>query len=180
MAHLPHSRLLCAVLAGALCAATLPAAAQHSHTSTTPSPGAAQHAHPAASPATGDMPMGHGTPKDWKFTLPKGDPGKGRAVFEKLECYSCHEVRGESFPAPTIKASGGPELAQMGPMHPPEFFAESVVNPSAVVDPEYRAPDGSSRMPAYNDEITVQELIDLVAYLAALRPPADAADVHKH
>jgi hypothetical protein len=37
----------------------------------------------------------HGTPKGWKFTWPKGDPVKGRAVFAKLECYSCHEVRGE-------------------------------------------------------------------------------------
>jgi len=27
-------------------------------------------------------------------------------------------------------------------------------------------------MPSYNDSLTVQELIDLVAYLKALRPPA--------
>ena len=37
----------------------------------------------------------------WRFTMPKGDPAKGRAVFEKFECYDCHEVRWENFPYPT-------------------------------------------------------------------------------
>ena len=45
----------------------------------------------------------HGTPTGWKFTWPKGDPAKGRAVFAKLECYRCHEVHGEKFPAPSEK-----------------------------------------------------------------------------
>ena len=67
--------------------------------------------------------------------MPKGDPAKGKAVFEKFECYYCHEVRGEKFPAPTENA---PELSQMGPMHPVEFFAESIMNPNAVVPKLYR------------------------------------------
>src|SRR5688572_33189217 len=36
-------------------------------------------------------------PKGWRFTMPKGDPAKGKAVFEKSACYYCHEVRGEQF-----------------------------------------------------------------------------------
>jgi hypothetical protein len=62
----------------------------------------------------------------------------------------------------------------MGPLHPPEYFAEAVINPSAVIEPGrgYAAADGSSRMPSYNDTVTVQEVVDLVAYLNALRPPA--------
>lgn len=108
-------------------------------------------------------------PKGWLFTMPKGDPVKGRAVFEKFDCYSCHEVRGESFPAPQGEAVG-PELSQMGPLHPLEYFTESVVNPSAVGAKKYRGPDGKSKMPSFNADMTVQELIDLSTYLAMLRP----------
>ena len=36
-------------------------------------------------------------PKGWTFTMPKGDPVKGRTVFDKFSCYSRHEVRGEKF-----------------------------------------------------------------------------------
>src|SRR5436190_6868717 len=69
-------------LAVALVVAAAPATAQHTH----PAPPAAKPAAPA-----------HGTPKNWKFKLPKGDAAKGREVFAKLECHACHEVRGESF-----------------------------------------------------------------------------------
>lgn len=31
-------------------------------------------------------------PKAWQFAIPKGDPVKGRAIFQKFECYACHEV----------------------------------------------------------------------------------------
>jgi mono/diheme cytochrome c family protein len=126
---------------------------------------------PAKTPAA---PHVHATPKGWRFTWPKGDPAKGRDVFQKLECYSCHEVRGERFPAPSDSERTGPELSMMGPLHPPEFFAESIINPSAVVERGrgYGAADGSSKMPSYGDSLTVQETIDLVAYLRQLRPPA--------
>jgi hypothetical protein len=39
-------------------------------------------------------------------------------------------------------------------------------------------------MPSYNDSVTVQEVIDLVAFLRSLRPPAvapaDAGDHEQH
>ncbi len=116
----------------------------------------------------------HGTPKSWKFTWPKGDPAKGREVFVKLECYSCHEVKGESFPAPSEKVKVGPELSAMGPLHDAEYFAEAVINPSAVIEKGkgYEGPDGSSKMPLFNHLVTVEEVIDLAAYLRALKPPA--------
>ena len=61
----------------------------------------------------------------------------------------------------------------MGVLHPPEYFAESIINPSAFVErgQGYAAADGSSKMPSYGDTLTVQETIDLVAYLRQLRPP---------
>jgi len=102
--------------------------------------------------------------------MPKGDPVKGRAVFDKFSCYSCHEVRGEKFPAPDKGQAVGPELSQMGPLHPLEYFTESTINPNVVGAKKYRGPDGKSKMPTFNDDMTVQELIDLSTYLASLRP----------
>ncbi len=124
-----------------------------------------------ASPQKAAEHVEHGTPEGWKFTWPKGDPVKGREVFVKLECYSCHEVQGEKFPAPS--GDIGPELSMMGPLHDAEYFAEAIINPNAVVEKGkgYEAADGSSKMPSYNDLATVQEVIDLVAYLKGLKPP---------
>jgi len=114
----------------------------------------------------------HHHPKDWRFALPKGDAVKGRAVFAKYECYYCHEVRGEDFLFAGVDY--GPELSQMGPLHPLEYFAESIINPNVVVSSQYRSNDGKSTMPSYSEKMTVQELIDVSAYLASLRPPATA------
>ena len=115
----------------------------------------------------------HATPAGWKFSWPKGDPARGREVFVKLECYSCHEVKGETFPAPGEQGKVGPELSAMGPLHEPEYFAETIINPNAVIEQGkgFAAPDGSSKMPSFSDSVTVQEVVDLVAFLLSLKPP---------
>ena len=117
-------------------------------------------------------PVEHHHPQNWRFTLLKGDAVKGRAVFAKYECYYCHEVRGEDFAF--AGADYGPELSQMGPLHPLEYFAESIMNPDAVAAVQYRGADGKSTMPSYNEKMTVQELVDVSAYLASLKPPTIA------
>jgi len=138
------------------------------------SPGPGGHAPPTGSGGHG----AHQTPEGWKLTWPQGDPVKGREVFVKLECYSCHAVKGEQFPAPSGEI--GPELAAMGPLHDAEYFAEAIIHPNAVIEKgrDYEAADGSSKMPSYNDLVTVQEVIDLVAYLKTLRPPTEAPASH--
>ncbi|MBI2455145.1 MAG: cytochrome c [candidate division NC10 bacterium] len=117
---------------------------------------------------------GHGTPRDWKFSWPAGDAAAGREVFIKLECSTCHEVRGEQFPKPQPgldPGKVGPELSGMAPLHPAEYFAEAIISPNAVVEEGkgYRAADGKSKMPSYNDLVNVQEVIDLVTYLKSLK-----------
>jgi mono/diheme cytochrome c family protein len=112
-----------------------------------------------------------GVPTGWKFVLPPGDPVRGRRVFVTLECFACHDVKGERFPRPSKTAPGmGPELTAMGSHHPPEYFAESIMNPNRViiVGEGYTGPDGRSKMPDYSETLTVRELVDLVAYLQSL------------
>jgi len=117
----------------------------------------------------------HGMTSDWKFTLPQGDPVAGRKIFVEVECYKCHEVKGEKFPALAEGEKGvGPELSQMAGMHPPEFFAESIINPNAVIDPDatklgYLGEDGKSKMPDYNSVLTVKQVVDLTSYIASLK-----------
>ena len=71
----------------------------------------------------------------------------------------------------------------MGPYHPAEYFAESVLDPNAVIvkGPGYTSPDGSSIMPGYADSLSVAQLIDLVAYLRSMtagEPHGGAAHSH--
>jgi mono/diheme cytochrome c family protein len=106
----------------------------------------------------------------WKFALPGGDPAKGREVFAQLECYTCHIVEGQGFP-PKATDQSGPQLTGMGAHHPAEYLAESILDPNAVIltdVPDWIGPDGLSKMPSYNDSLTLAQWIDLVAYLKSL------------
>jgi hypothetical protein len=112
-----------------------------------------------------------GVPPGWRFGMPSGDARAGREVFVKLECYKCHAVQGEAFPGVTRDSTTvGPDLGGMGAHHPAEYFAESILDPNAVIvsAPGFTGPDGRSTMPDYRDTLTVTELIDLVAYLKSL------------
>lgn len=114
-------------------------------------------------------------PADWRFRLPEGDSANGRKIFAEMECYKCHRIEGEKFVAASETEKGiGPELSHMAGAHPTEFFAESIINPNAVIDPEdkelgYIGEDGRSKMPDYSDVLTVRQVADLAAYLASLK-----------
>jgi hypothetical protein len=110
-----------------------------------------------------------GVPPGWQFTLPVGDVEAGREVFTTMQCYTCHHVAGETFPAYPPRKEAGPDLSEMGAHHPAAYFAESILNPNAVIvtGEGYTGPDGRSRMPGY-DEMSLGQLTDLVAYLKSL------------
>jgi uncharacterized protein involved in high-affinity Fe2+ transport len=154
----------------------LPALAQHGHGH------GGSGASPAAAKPTGDGPQpvrigmdelhkAGGVPPGWRFAWPAGDAGRGREAFAKLECYQCHEVKGESFPAVTPDPMRrGPALTAVGDHHPAEYFAESIINPNAVIvtGPGHTGTDGLSIMPDFRDSLTLAEAIDLVAYIRSL------------
>lgn len=118
-----------------------------------------------------------GVPRGWKFTVPPGDPVKGRQLFADLECYKCHAVQGEAFPASGGDAKNvGPELTGMGGMHPAEYFAESLLAPDHVIvlGPGFTGADGLSVMPSFADSLSLAQWVDLVAYLKSLTGGADS------
>jgi uncharacterized protein involved in high-affinity Fe2+ transport len=156
------------------------AQAQHQHGAPAAKPGAET---PGSKRVTmEDLHRGGGVPPGWRFTWPAGDAARGREVFAKLECYQCHEVKGEKFPAvasdPTRR---GPELSGMGAHHPAEYFAESIINPNAVIvlGPGHTGPDGLSIMPDFRDSLTLAETIDLVAFIRSLGG-GSGGDDHAH
>ena len=62
-----------------------------------------------------------------------GDPKAGRAIYDgKGGCAACHIVNGEG-------GLLGPELTEIGLRRSLNFLRDSIVHPSASIDPEYRS-----------------------------------------
>jgi hypothetical protein len=124
--------------------------------------------------------MSGGVPPNWEFSPPAGDAEAGRKAFVDFGCPSCHRVEGEAFTKETGPDTG-PDLTDMGSHHPPAYFAESILSPDAVLvtGPGYVGPDGHSTMPEYPD-MTIQQVGDLVAYLASLTSWGPVSTDHSH
>jgi len=93
----------------------------------------------------------------------------GRHASQDLKCTTCHRVAGDDVGHhPTIT---GPALGSMQATQSADEIAGSIVDPSHVIS----AKDGDwrettlSKMGDYRDVMTVQQLIDIVAYLKS--PP---------
>jgi len=115
------------------------------------------------------------------FRLPPGDPARGREAFISLECSSCHRVDGEpDLPAPTIQPPVPVVLGGEVPHTRTDGdLVTSIINPSHRIVPGLHevAREGHSRMRDYRDEMTVGQLVDIVAFLQSryrvVRPGRD-------
>lgn len=157
------------VLGAALAAA--PTAGQHAPHGSSPLPKAPAPEEAPIRRTMEELHKGGGVPPGWKFQVPPGDPKAGRDIFVKLECFACHNVQGETFPKRDPKPSEkGPDLTGMGANHPAEYLFESILHPNRVIvsDPGFTAKDGLSIMPSYNHLLTLEEAMDLTAYLKSL------------
>jgi sulfur-oxidizing protein SoxX len=106
------------------------------------------------------------------FRLPDGNADVGKQLFVQLECNSCHRISELELAAP---AQAGPVSVMLGgPVAKVKNYGQlvsSIINPSHKIVHHYPkeevSVDGESLMPTYNETMTVQELIDLVAFLQA-------------
>jgi mono/diheme cytochrome c family protein len=106
-------------------------------------------------------------PTGWSFAFPAGNPTSGKAVFLQMECYSCHRTRGLIEKPPEGAGGIGPDLTGYAGL-PREYLAESIIKAHTVVAaPGYVDKDGQAGMGKYNHFMTIQELVDLVAFLHA-------------
>ncbi len=116
----------------------------------------------AAAGCTPESPFG--------FRLPDGDAAAGQQAFVSLGCNVCHEVAGVP-----IEYLGGIAHVQLGgkTAHLRTYgeLVTSIINPSHKIAPRDREAgavlDGESVMTYLylNQIMTVQELVDLVAFL---------------
>lgn len=115
--------------------------------------------------------------------FPEGNAAAGKVVFENLQCFSCHEVVGEDYPEPTAITPTYVALGQRAKPLTRESLFESIIAPShefAQPRPPEKLPFGTdtvkiaghSRMTDFSAQMTVRELIDLVAYLESLQREA--------
>ena len=108
------------------------------------------------------------------FSLPDGDIDKGREVFVELQCNACHYVgdveqlaSGDADDEDRISVMLG---GRVGSVKTYGELVTSVINPSHRLIRRYPEADvtdqiGQSLMRNYNDVMTVQQLVDVVAFL---------------
>ena len=105
------------------------------------------------------------------FSLPDGDVERGRQAFVDLQCHACHTIAGMELPRLPDEAEP-PFIELGGEVTRITTYAElvtSVINPShrlaSGYPEEHITENGESRMPVYNEVMTVQELVDIVRFL---------------
>lgn len=104
------------------------------------------------------------------FSLPEGNALGGQQAFVYLHCYECHSIDKVELPASLSDQQPYVELG--GKVSQVKTYGQlvtSIINPSHKLAPGYPmdliTQDGESKMPLYNSYMTVQELIDIVAFL---------------
>lgn len=107
------------------------------------------------------------------FVLPEGDVAQGEQVFIDFNCHGCHSIPDKVFPEIEFEPPFTLEIG--GEVYRVKNYGElmtAVVNPDHVISRKYimlleeaNRPVIISPMPNFSEEMTVAELIDLVAFL---------------
>lgn len=104
------------------------------------------------------------------FHLPDGNVERGQQTFITLGCIGCHTVEGADLPELDHRREVLVELG--GKVIKVRTYGElitAIIHPSHDIakgyDEEVVAPGGQSRMTDFNPTMTIQQLIDLVAFL---------------
>jgi mono/diheme cytochrome c family protein len=117
--------------------------------------------------------------------LPQGDVERGRRAFVDMKCYACHLVDGVDMPAPfaeppvqVVLGEGGTYLRTDGEL------LTSITNPSrafvAGYPPEAIKTGRRSRMGHFNTTMTVEQLVDIVAFLQSRYEAKRSSEAGSH
>lgn len=103
------------------------------------------------------------------FRLPSGDIERGRTTFVALGCSGCHPVSGGDVPAPTVQPPVSVVLG--GVLDYPMtdgYLVTSIINPKFRQARHPRKPNATgpeSGMPHFDEQMSVRQLADIVAFL---------------
>lgn len=117
------------------------------------------------------------------FRLPEGNPEAGERAFWYLRCHACHDVRGIETPSDTASAIRARVVlgGEYGRVKTYGELVTAIINPSHELAPGYREEEVAIQDRSIMDSadinrvMTVQELVDIVAWLQPLyevTPPA--------
>lgn len=102
------------------------------------------------------------------FALPEGDIEIGKVTFQRLACNDCHSIADIAWK----ESIDSLNISLGGDVYSKKTYGElvtSVINPSHKIawrpNQETATADGKSKMRNYNEIMTVQDLIDIVAFL---------------
>ena len=120
--------------------------------------------------------------------LPQGDAVRGREAYVALRCHACHQIEGFNPPTPIVTATRVTLGGRTARIKTYGDLVTSIANPSHRLargyPPETVAIDGVPLMSLIrlNEVMTVQQLVDLAAFLQAeyeVAPsPINLDDVH--
>ena len=106
------------------------------------------------------------------FALPEGDVQRGQEAFVDLRCTTCHEVDGleDELPRPTATPVTGVKIGGLAMREPTDGeLLTSIINPNHRLYPETEQQNvtsgGESRMADLTSVMTVEQMLDLVAFL---------------
>ena len=106
------------------------------------------------------------------MSFPEGELAEGKKAFIELGCATCHSVADADLPKPV--ADPALPFTLGGPSHTPPSDGElftAIVNPShklrtsAPKGEKTVGKEGASRMPDFTEQMTVKQLVDMVAWL---------------
>lgn len=106
-----------------------------------------------------------GLPDDLAQTLAAADASQGPTLAATKGCIGCHAVDpAVQMTGPTWYNVGDHAITRVPTESPAEYIHQSIINPNGFVVPNFPA----SIMPQnYGEQLSTQELADLIAYLLA-------------
>ena len=104
------------------------------------------------------------------FHLPAdGNLERGKIAFVALKCHTCHDVPGAALSTPSVQPPVGVRLGgETDKKLSNAYLVTSMLDPSYQLAPypvDRITSEGKSRMPSYANQMTLQQMVDIVTFL---------------